>query len=125
MGMRHSSTVSSANFLQLVEMPLFTKDLGIQLYARYHDDIMIIGEHVTQCKLVCHEIKSLARKCYTVTVDECSMQGVNILDLSVDKRFKSDGACRLEWRPFVKPTARHVPYPVGPSILLLCTVRGL
>ena len=108
MGMAHSSAVSTINFWIRVEKSLCSRssNLGIQLYLRYHDDILIATENPSAGKAVINMIKDSAAPMYRISVDEVSMQGVPMLDIYV---FKNRGSSRLHWQPYIKPTARHVP----------------
>ena len=54
-------------------------------------------------------ICSLASKCYRVTLDECSLVGASMLDLFVWKGLRFDASGALDFRPYIKPTARHIP----------------
>ena len=54
-------------------------------------------------------IRTMAASRYVVKCEDSSLVGVQMLDLFVPKgeRFREHG--RLDWKPFIKPTARHVP----------------
>ena len=54
------------------------------------------------------ELNRLLNPVYSVGIDLCSMREVPMLDISIFKDCK-DGVWSLSWKPYCKPTARHVP----------------
>ena len=117
MGMKHSASVSSVCFYELVEHDLCSPEAlteaKISLYVRYHDDILVIGENSKDTKNFYTRVTQFALTCYQITLDDYSLVGVQMLDIFLYKGLHSDGSYSLEHRPFVKPTARHVPLSVS------------
>lgn len=111
MGMRHSATVSAITYLVLVELPLLRQknEFGILAYGRYHDDIIVVGSHANRGRSVVTKIQQLARPCYRDAVDEVSRCCVSMLDIMIYKPTNVNVMRKLEWRPFIKPSAKHVP----------------
>ena len=115
MGAKHSPAVSSLNFYWWVEKPLFEDRVsnniaqGIDIWGRYHDDILCVTKNVQVFPGIRDCICSLASKCYKVSLDECSLVGVSMLDLFVWKGPRFDASGALDFRPYIKPTARHIP----------------
>jgi hypothetical protein len=62
MGMRHSGAVSDAVFADLVERRLLSDDMvrkhGIQLFARYRDDILVVLSEPRKCRAFDEELVS-------------------------------------------------------------------
>jgi hypothetical protein len=113
MGMRHSGSVSDASFLELVELQLLTANSrtqhGIELYARYRDDILVVLSDPQCCSPFVKQLVSLAAPLYVVERESFSLVGSQMLDLFVFKHLCGDGVHRLRCSPFVKPSARHIP----------------
>ena len=81
---------------------------GIQLYCRYHDDILWISKSKETGHQFFKRLADCAAKCYTIKLDETSARGVYMLDLFIFKA-REGGRCRLQYMPYVKPTANHIP----------------
>ena len=115
MGMKHSASVSSACLYNIMEKECcsqqFMNMYSVKVYLRYHDDILAICDHPRQAREYCGILIDRAAKCYKLAVDEVSLVGVQMLDLFVYKT-KCTPKCRVEYMPFIKPTARHI--PLGP-----------
>ena len=45
---------------------------------------------------------------YRIDIEKVSMWGVNMLNLHVYKHSLGD-ECKLSWKPYIKPTSKHVP----------------
>ena len=112
MGMAHSSAASSINFHFLVErsfVPLCPDVSGVLIYARYHDDIFSVCSDTCSARNLIETIKCKASSNYVIKVERVSTQWVTMLDITI---FKSDSFAvsgKFSWRPFIKPTARHIP----------------
>jgi hypothetical protein len=113
MGMRHSGSVSDAAFHDLVEIDLLSetsrKDNGVELYVRFRDDILVVLANPKFCTGFFSKLISLASSMYEVERECFSLVSTTMLDLRVYKTAGSDGITRLRWKPYIKPTARHVP----------------
>lgn len=108
MGQRHSGALSDMAVAQLAEIGIVDDSqvrnaLGIQAYVRYRDDILIVLEKPKAWKQVESLLASRISTCWKIEVEMASMVGVPFLDVYVSKRCD-----RLIWRPYTKPTARHL-----------------
>ncbi len=110
MGMIHSGSVSDLAFLKLAEIPLLCRrdELGIQLYTRYRDDIFVVLDHPRRCPAFYEALITTAAKVYKIERESYSLVGSSMLDLFIFKLESTTGVS-LAWKPFVKPTAVHVP----------------
>jgi len=111
MGARHSGALADYVFYRLVERDFVGTDaannMGIQLYARFRDDILVILTTHRYGLVVYEHITSKASQCYVVERDSFSLVGTAMLDTFIYKPAEFEG--RLQWKPYVKPTANHVP----------------
>jgi hypothetical protein len=111
MGMRHSGSISNAAFLADFELPLLRdRDrCGIQAYCRFQDDIVAAVKSPQHCVPLTEMLVEKSSSMYRVEKETFSLVGVPFLDLFVFKASEHGAPHRLAWRPYVKPTARHVP----------------
>jgi len=112
MGQKHSGAVSSVCLYNIMEKHLVShssRSDGLLIYLRYHDDILAVAASVASAKRFFEEAKSLAKKCYTIKCEDASTIGVQMLDLFIYKGDRFAKMNRLDYKPFVKPTARHIP----------------
>ena len=73
MGSKHSATVNSVNFLWLAELGFLSEYCHcIQLYARYHDDIIVVTDTPRNAKAAASKLERLASSCYKLEREECS-----------------------------------------------------
>ena len=110
--MDYSSFLSTINFCLRVETPLFTANRqsdAIQFYCRYHDDMFMALKCEAEAVRVLHQITDLVFGSYTLKLDSISTNGVSMLDLFIYKRSNVSDTRRLSYKPYIKPTARHVP----------------
>lgn len=110
MGMKHSGTISDLAFLKVAELPVLQdkERLGIQMFVRYRDDILTIVENPHCCTAFYECLIPKAAMAYKVEVESYSLESINMLDMTLYK-LRSETGVRLAWRPFVKPSALHVP----------------
>ena len=119
MGSEHSSAISSINFKHNVEerfldSPIPRVKNGLQLYVRYHDDILLVCSDPDSAKCVLSEFCRLVNPHYRIDLEEVSNNGVAMLDLLVYKNCNVCSSNRLSYQPYIKPSARHV--PLAPTI---------
>ena len=113
MGAKASGSISDAAFMTLFELGCmmdtkFRSDFGVLAYIRLRDDLLLITCTQENGLKLTEKLKALCNPTYEVSVDCTSLLGVPFLDLFVCKWFEH-GQAHLRWRPYVKPTARHVP----------------
>ncbi len=110
MGMRHSGTVSDAAFLAKCELHLLPRfrELGVELYLRYKDDLITAVSSPQVGAVWRDALINGAAPVYEVQLESVSLVGCPMLDLLVFKH-STGGQTSLRWKPFVKPTARHIP----------------
>lgn len=112
MGMPHSPNVCNLTFWAAVEAPVLDgnwDELGLLLYVRYHDDILAIFKSPWVARAFIEKLRRKASPAYVIEVDCASLTRVEMLDIEVYKTCDKSGIWRLEYRPYVKPTACHIP----------------
>lgn len=110
MGSKHSPAVSSCTFLSLVERHVCTNaNPGLLIYLRYHDDMLLVTSSRQIFEEVCGRVCELASPCYVIKVEEISEQSVCMLDMQIFKGRRFENSGKLDFCPYVKPTARHIP----------------
>ena len=112
MGQKHSACVSSCSLYMLMERKLLdsiSKSSGLLMYGRYHDDILLVSSNLECAKIVIADARLFASACYTIEIDEISLLGVPMLDMYIYKGQRFNASGRLDFRPYIKPTARHLP----------------
>jgi len=110
MGAPHSGSVSDLAFMVLAESNIQNcgvPDQGIDLYARFRDDILIIAKNPPCARRFVRGLEQAASSQYCIEVETVSMQGLPMLDTWIYRPETYDGS--LAWKPYIKPTARHVP----------------
>ncbi len=110
MGAVHSGALADLAFYAVVEQALSKEALGIHLYARFRDDVLVVVEGgETEANKVVGRMKALASPSWSLSLDSMSCHAACMLDLwvFVGPRFRSS-LC-LDFAPYVKPTAVHVP----------------
>ena len=115
MGSDHSSFLSSINFFHFVEQGLLcegrgsSRASGIQMYTRYHDDMLVAIDSPRNAKDLLAKLKVKSKDYYIVSLEDVSTVGVAMLDLFVFKSKDISLTCRMSFRPHIKASARHVP----------------
>ena len=109
MGMPHSPNACNLAFYKLVESTVvgdqrLRSTLGLSTYARYHDDVFFIAGSPSQADLAIDTLKKQAEGMYSISVEAVSTKEAQMLDILVFKE-----GSRLLFRPYIKPTAVHVP----------------
>ena len=101
-------------FLRDTELDIITNlsRLGALLYLMYRDDVLVILEGPSFVDGF-HSVICNPSKIYKVELEKKSVEGVEMLDMFISKGRPFRGRCLLEWRAFVKATARHL--PLGPD----------
>ena len=111
MGARASGALSDYVFYKLSECNFIqnqsSQHLDIITYWRFKDDIFAILQSFRTGRLMYDTLVQRASACYVVERDECSMVGAAFLDAYVFKPENFQFHGKLEWRPHIKPTARH------------------
>jgi len=108
-----SGSVADASYHDRVETRfLRMPGIGLEAYGRYRDDIFLVVSESRYCKIVSDAIGMLASPMYQIELDSSSSEFVSMLDLEVFK-IRTGRRDRLAWRPYVKPTARHI--ALGPD----------
>lgn len=112
MRMRRSGVISDLALWLLREKKVHQRmaDLGSELlvYVRYRDEILAVVSAPKFCPVLTERLEICARPACTVVTESCSLIGVQMLDVMVFKHHER-GTVRLAWRPYIHPTARHVP----------------
>lgn len=112
MGTKHSGALSNLAFSGEVELPFFgslaSRGLAVLAYCRFFDDILMILPDEGVFDDIIALFKSKARPHFTIEVDAVSNHAVPMLDMLVRKRLYGQD-CKIVWRPYVKPTALHLP----------------
>ena len=115
MGSDHSAGLSSINFFEQVEKHIFDSSgvlsmrSSIQIYCRYHDDILIALRNEEEAKFALSEICKYSGSSYKLELDHVSLNGVSMLDLFVFRSINVFESRRLSFKPFIKPSAQHIP----------------
>ena len=115
MGSDHSSFVSSMNFFHSIESGLLCQDSsgvvapGIQLYTRYHDDMLAVLDSTKNAEDLFTKLTQKSIGCYVGKLESVSLVGVAMLDLFEFKPADIDILGRLSFKPHIKSSARHVP----------------
>jgi len=81
---------------------------GISFYQRYRDDIFFIADSMGEALAFKDELIRLSAPMFVVELEKVSPTYAEMLDLMTIKR-ERNGYYFLDWEPFVKPTARHIP----------------
>ncbi len=79
------------------------------LFLRFRDDIFFVTERAAQAKPLLSELSRRAQSCWKLKVDVCSLVGVPMLDVFLFKGEDFVSTSLLSHRPYIKPTARHIP----------------
>ena len=115
MGNRHSGSLASFAFAIGVEEP-FLKDCrihnrGLHGFLRYFDDILFMCEDSMAGDLILALLRRWASPQFSIQLDASSPVSVQMLDMHLHKIRcgPSSPDCRIAWRPYVKPTSRHLP----------------
>ena len=107
MGMRQSGAVSDLSFNTVGEQWLhdaaLVKSLGVLLYVKYRDDIMVVLEKPSCCPKFHSMLVSSAAHVYRVEREDYSLVSVNMLDMMVLKHTDEFERVYLKFRPFIKP----------------------
>ncbi len=108
--MRHAGAVADLYFHRKVEAKILpdASKLGLCKYLRFRDDLLAVVSDICHAPIFFTTIREKAASYCTIGQDAYSLRAVPFLDLMI---FKSapEGEGFLSWRPFVKPTARHIP----------------
>jgi hypothetical protein len=108
MGAQHSSNATDLAFYNHAERRLNWQEHGVLLYLRFRDDVFFVAENRTHAMAFIERLSRAAAP-WRLEVETISSLMAVMLDLMVFKgpRFRSCG--KLDYRPHIKPTARHVP----------------
>ena len=109
MGMPHSPNACNLAFYKLVESRVVgdqvsRNTLGVSSYARYHDDVLFVAGSPSQAELAIETLKKQAKGMYSISVEAVSTTEAQMLDILI-----FECGSRLLYRPYIKPTAVHVP----------------
>ena len=109
-GMVHSGVVSDMVMATGVELPLLrnSQSFGIQLFLRFRDDVLAVCKDTEHARRFIEAYKRAAQEFCTVELENASATVTTFLDFTVFKE-ACGGCTRLRFRPYVKPTARHLP----------------
>ncbi len=120
MGMRHSGSISDIALLMICEKGLLqqTKELGILVYVRLGDILVAVRDPQAGPKVM-EALTKAAAALYRIELESFGLLAVPMLDLLVLKHEASSGV-QMAWKPFVKPTARHVPLRVMSAQSMSC-----
>jgi hypothetical protein len=108
-GMKHAGAVADACFAILAERPVLglKEQLGVIKYVRFRDDVFVLLDDIkyTPAFKECFFANS-SRFC-KVVLESYSLVGATFLDLRISK--PPSGFGFLQWQPYIKATARHLP----------------
>ena len=79
------------------------------MYRRYRDDVLVLTHDTAGANRLFGIAKQIAAACWTLEVERTSSFSISMLDVRLYKglKFAYDG--RLDFCPYIKPSARHVP----------------
>lgn len=105
-GLKFAGSLADIAFASAVEqlLPVQAKLRDIALYVRFRDDILVIHNTYTTARHLTDWLISQSAPMFSVECESWSLVAVAMLDLLAYKQKH-----RIVRRPFVKPTARHVP----------------
>jgi hypothetical protein len=114
MGLTFSGTLADLAFDSLVESKINQEQLGILAYFRFRDDIVCITTSKEAAEKAFEFVQRAAQPHWILECDSMSDYGVAMLDAFIYKgpTFKGGPVHELrtlDFAPFVKKTARHVP----------------
>ena len=116
MGARHSGSLANFAFACGVEESFLrncrVNNLGLNLYLKHFDDILCIcGSQSSGAIISSLLCKLAAPPQFVIEHDAASSVAMQMLDLHLHKVRCGPASphCRIMWRPFVKPTSRHLP----------------
>lgn len=109
-----SGEIADATFYAMCEqhfaaVPYEQRKHGVQGYARYRDDIFIISEPGAGVLQFFKKMKSLCAGVYELACDKVDSNACEFLDFEVFKGRAFWKRGFLEFRPYRKQTAQHVP----------------
>lgn len=110
MGMKHAGSVADLMFALKVELPLRHEhdSLGVLLWLRFRDDVFCVCKDPEASRAIRQRVQELAAPLCEVKLERFSLSWVHFLDITVFKQ-STVGVSKLMFKPFVKPTARHIP----------------
>jgi hypothetical protein len=110
-GMRHAGAAADLFFYLKVEKTVLAEssELGLVRYLRFRDDLLAVVSDIPFAPRFFQRIREVASSYCVVGRDLFSLVSVPFLDLTVFKTAPERESSLLSWRPYIKPTARHVP----------------
>ncbi len=78
-------------------------------YLRYRDDLLVVAKSTEQATVFFDNLYRQAKLCWKIDVgvpDECAVPFLDLL-VYTGSRYKHRGL--LDFAPYVKPSARHIP----------------
>ena len=108
MGTRFGGPIADLTLALLTEVPLVQSGRladHISVYVRYKDDVLLVSPNEASSERVVRELLFASQEIYQIEHESSSPDSAVMLDLEI---FKSERN-KLAFRPFVKPSARHVP----------------
>jgi hypothetical protein len=106
-GMVHSGAVADLCFAKTVEEPVLARcvELGVSLYLRFRDDVFVVCKEPSSARNFIDSFVERSGVFCEVKLEKVSLVSVPFLDFCISK--SDDGY--LDFSPYVKPTARHLP----------------
>ena len=105
-GLRHSGAVADASMACLVEQDLqWAFALGVEVFLRFRDDVFVAAKNPQCARAFIQEYQRRAACFCEVKLESTSVVVVTFLDMKVSKTPNG----RLEFSPYVKKSARHLP----------------
>jgi hypothetical protein len=107
-----SGDISDVTFYRLVEDGLVSDSIlaqhGIEMYARYRDDIIILARQANSVRQFVALMKGRAKALYNIKCESVSSHSCDFLDFTIYKgrEFRKGS---LSIRPYHKPTSQHIP----------------
>ncbi len=109
MGMIHSGSLSDLAFWKKVEVGLPLAEFGVHFYGRYRDDVLVISNTKQGAQGIFDVARRRASGCWNLVLEDTSTYSMHMLDLLFYKGPRFKCSQHLDFAPYIKPTARHVP----------------
>jgi hypothetical protein len=105
MGLKHSGSLADAVLAKFVEESLLVSCPGIQGFLRFRDDVFAAIENPAAARIFIDKFRSLSAEFCEIKLEHTSLVSVKFLDMEI---YKGPNGSLLH-RPYIKPTARHIP----------------
>jgi hypothetical protein len=109
MGQVHSGALSDIGFWQLVETKVDRNRFGILEWVRFRDDLLLVVKTREDANNCLVEMNRLAAGCWKIEVESISQFSAKMLDCMIYKGPSFERSGFLDFCPYIKKTARHIP----------------